>query len=47
MMLTIMAEWICWSIPQWKAILQEALKDEDKIRAEYARWMLEEVLKLA
>ena len=44
-MLTIMAEWICWSIPQWEAILQEALEKEDKIRAGYARWMLEEVLK--
>ena len=40
----VLQEWRRSSIPQWRQVLQEATATGDSNRAEYARWMLWEVL---
>jgi hypothetical protein len=37
-------EWRRVSIPEWRRILQESIAQQDRRRADYARWMLREVL---
>jgi hypothetical protein len=37
-------EWRRASIPEWRRILQESIDQGDSRRAEYARWMLKEIL---
>ncbi len=37
-------EWRRASIPEWRRILQESIGQGDTRRAEYARWMLREIL---
>ncbi len=41
--------WILWewrrsSIPKWQDALNEAIRNGDKAREDYARWMLKDVL---
>ena len=40
----ILQEWRRISIHQWQDILRESIRQGDKEREEYARWMLREVL---
>lgn len=40
----VLDEWRRLSIPQWRRILKLSTQREDEDRAEYARWMLSEVL---
>jgi acyl-CoA reductase-like NAD-dependent aldehyde dehydrogenase len=40
----VLREWRRSSIPQWRKILAEAREEGDQDRAEYARWMLLDVL---
>lgn len=42
--LCMLKEWHRVSVPQWQCILQESIDSGCKIREEYARWMLREVL---
>ena len=37
-------EWRRTSIPEWRRILQESIEQGDARRAEYARWMLRDIL---
>lgn len=37
-------EWRRLAIPEWRRVLQEAIRRGEKRRQEYARWMLREVL---
>jgi len=37
-------EWRRVSIPKWRRILQQSIQRGDSRRAEYARWMLKDVL---
>ena len=36
--------WIEFAKPQWRTILKESIEAGDKVRADYARWILETVL---
>jgi hypothetical protein len=40
----LLEEWVRVSIPEWHRILQESVEQGDRRRAEYARWMLREIL---
>jgi hypothetical protein len=40
----MLEEWRRISIPDWRRILKESINSGDKKRAEYARWILKEVL---
>jgi len=44
-MLRLMEEWCRWNIVWWGEILEKAERSGNQNRAEYARWMLEDVLK--
>lgn len=40
----VLKEWRRTSLPAWRRILKESIRDNDTGREEYARWMLREVL---
>ncbi len=40
----VLQEWRRVSIPDWRRILQESIDHGDRLREEYALWMLREVL---
>jgi hypothetical protein len=42
----VLEEWRRFSIPQWRSILSEAEASGDSTRADYAIWMLREVLRV-